>query len=474
MKAGSLRSGALLGLSLEPGKLSCAMVQVRGGRAQVKKTLEAPLALDPLSDDPALVGREIRNRLSAAGIRARRCALALPARWVLTLRTPLPALAPADEANYLALAAERGFPYAPKDLFWAVSRFSPAKGELEATLVAIPANHLAVIERVLRAARLKPVTITVGATLLLPPLDDGGGHAVALVLSETALDLAVGAGGGLVALRALGVEHAGIGEAAPSVDAIVRELRITLGQAPTDLRERIDTLYLCGSPAIVDDLGDALRAGVARLGLTLNVGAPPVADGQAWSREPVAPTAAAAAAQYLLGRPPLIELLPPRPSRLAQWTGRLSTRSTVFWAGAAAALAVVAGLAFFVQHWRLSRLERQWSAIAPQAEKLGALQETMRQVRPWFDDSAPSLVALSALTEAFPQTGEVWTKTVSIKGSVVTCEGNARSNDAWLGMLARLQATAGVQDLQVREVRGDSPLQFKFSFRWSPGDEHGA
>ncbi len=468
------RSGAVLGLSLEPGRMSCALLSSSGGRLVVKKALEAPLSLDTLADDPQLVGREIRNRLAGAGIRAHRCVLALPARWVLSLRTPLPPLAPADEAAYLQLQAERGFPYAPKDLCLGVSRFAAPDGQAEAMLVALPANHLAVIERVLKAARLRPLGITVGAALLLPHVESGGGEAVALALSETTLDLAVGAGGGLLALRALDVESAGLGENGPHADAILRELRITLGQTPPGLRERVRTLYLFGSSATLDGMRRALGEGVARLGLTLEPGSLPVSSGDRGTRALVAPAATAAAMHYLLGRAPMVQLLPPRPSKLKQWSGRVSTRATVLLAGAAAVLVLAAGGAFLWQNWRLSRQEAAWSAIATQAENLTALQETMRAVRPWFDDSVPSLVVMRALTEAFPADGGVWAKTVAIKShALISCAGNARTNRQWLEMFGKLQATPGIQDLQVQEVRGEGPVQFRFTFRWNPGEQNG-
>ena len=67
------------------------------------------LSLNPLSHDPELAGREIRERLDAAGIRERRCVVCLPLGWALTLSLRMPALPEGDVAGFLQMEAERGF-----------------------------------------------------------------------------------------------------------------------------------------------------------------------------------------------------------------------------------------------------------------------------------------------------------------------------------------------------------------------------
>ena len=65
-----------------------------------------PLALNPLTAEPELVGREIRNHLEQAGVRERRCVVGVPVNCALTLLTELPDLPEADVADFLALGPE--------------------------------------------------------------------------------------------------------------------------------------------------------------------------------------------------------------------------------------------------------------------------------------------------------------------------------------------------------------------------------
>ena len=63
------REAGLLGLSLDGGRLEGVVVRRNNGSVEIQHTVSVQLSLDPLTNDPALVGREIRNHLAAAGIR---------------------------------------------------------------------------------------------------------------------------------------------------------------------------------------------------------------------------------------------------------------------------------------------------------------------------------------------------------------------------------------------------------------------
>jgi hypothetical protein len=69
------RAGSVLGLALDGNRLEAVVLRRANGTLQVRQTVSTSLALSPLTDDPELAGREIRNALDAAGIRERRCAV---------------------------------------------------------------------------------------------------------------------------------------------------------------------------------------------------------------------------------------------------------------------------------------------------------------------------------------------------------------------------------------------------------------
>src|SRR5215470_2083736 len=104
------RSTSVLGITLDGSRLDGILLRRTNGSVQVQQTFSVTLSLDPLTNDPELVGREIRNHLAAAGVRERHCVVGLPLKWALTTHTRIPELPEADVASFLQIEAERGFP----------------------------------------------------------------------------------------------------------------------------------------------------------------------------------------------------------------------------------------------------------------------------------------------------------------------------------------------------------------------------
>ena len=102
---------------------------------------------------------------------------------------------------------------------------------------------------------------------------------------------------------------------------------------------------------------------------------------------------------------------------------------------------------------------------------LESLQQNIRRFRPWFESAPLNLQALESITEAFPEQGEVWAKSVQIgEDFKVTCSGSAQNSPALLAMLGRLRARPDVTAVQVQSVRGEKPVQFSFTYKWVPRD----
>jgi len=450
--------------------------QRAGDRLQLTKVFQASLTLDPFTDDPELVGREIRNHLDAASVHGNRCVVSVPPKLALTQQTELPELSGSDTDSFLRIQAEREFPFAPDDLSLSVSRYGVAGGSEYATIVAIPANHLTVLEKALRAANLRPLSVTIGTTSLVDPRIEQG--TVAVLVRNDDVDLAIFAGGGVVALRSLEENVAADPEGkAIDPDMVLRQIRITLGQLPQDLRELVHSVKVYGPTDAVEPVLDELRDPLTRMGMSVETGVVDIEVHGAASAaaKRVSPSAIAVAAKRLSEQPCDLEFLPPRTSRFKSVAGRISSRSTLWLAGVTAAIVLGLGAAFFVQHWRLSSLEKEWETIEPIANETEALQQKVRTFRPWFDESPATMVILKKLTEAFPKEGAVWAKTLGIKDlSQTSCSGYAQTNRDWLKMLDTLRDTPGVEDLQVSQVQGGSPVQFTMSFRWNAGESDGS
>ena len=251
---------ALLGLALDGNRLEGVVLRRSNGSLQVQQRFAATLSLDLLTNDAELVGREILNQLEAAGVRERRCVVAVPLKWALAAHTEIPDLPEADVASFLQIEAERGFPTDGATLQVANSRLVSPAGEKHATFIGIPNAHVERLEQVLRAAKLKPLSFSLGITALQPAPAGEPGGVLALVIGEDHLGLQITCGGGVAALRALegALETEGGGRVL-NADLLVREARITLGQLPADVRDSIKCIRIFGRREQALRLADEIR-----------------------------------------------------------------------------------------------------------------------------------------------------------------------------------------------------------------------
>jgi hypothetical protein len=453
-----------------------AVVGRSNGDFKLTKSLLATLTLDPLTADPELVGREIRNRLDEAGIRESHCAVCIPLPWVLTLQVKIPEMPEADVSSFLMLEAERGLPYAPADLSLSVSRYKTAKGEACATLVAVPLSHVQRLEKALRLAKLKPVSFSLGISILAARENGDTSGGVTIAVGEHTVELLVASGEGVVTMRAL--EGAIDGEGAQRrVDAEVigRELRITLGQLAKPTRDTIRQAQVIGGADIIRPMIEKLTPACQSLDLTVATMANARLDMLKTAGLPGFSGAAAfgLAARILSQTAPFFEFMPPKPSRWHQTIARFGSRKIVSAGMAAAAVVLILSGAFLWQFWELRSLESRWHAIQPRIAVLEEIQRQMRQYRAWYDESFPAMRILKKLVETFPEDGSVSVKSLQIKDlSEVTFAGQARDNKPFLALLDQMMASRQLSDVKPLQVRGTAPKQFSFSFRWNEGGKN--
>ncbi len=467
------RVSSILGLTLDGSRLEGVVLRRTNGSVQMQQTFSVTLSLDPLTSDPELAGREIRNHLAAAGIKERNCVVGLPLKWALMAHAKIPDLAAADVASFLQLEAERGFPCDASTLLVSTSHCDFGPTERHATFVGIPRSQAVGLENALRAAQLKPVSFSLGLTALQPPAGKEG--VLALMLGDTHVGLEAVCGGGLAALRTLeGALEADSGEKRLHAEVIAREVRITLAQLPAEARNAIRRVRIFGPRDLAQQLADEieLRLESMELELELVTSYQPQEFGVQLPPGVAVSSTFSLAANYLADRATPLEFLPPRVTAWQQFAARYSSGKLQQAGVAAAALAVLVGGAFLFQQWQFWRLQSQWSAMKARVQTLDTMNAKIRQYRPWFDDSIRGLTILRRLTEAFPEDGSVTARTVEIRDlATVTCTGVARDYASLLRTIAQLRATPQqIPEVNLGQTRGQPPaIQFSFSFVWNGG-----
>ena len=446
---------ALLGIAFEGTRVHVAQVHRGGGSFQVSKTFSVDLSESPLEGDALVLGKELRLVLQQQGIKEQRCVAGLPVQWFLSTLTKIPGLPEADVAEFLNLEAERGFAYDPESLFVSSSRCHFNSGEKYANIAGIQREQVLRVQNLLQAARLKPLSFTISIAAAQRVFRAGDAPELLLMLGSRAVEVGISCGDGLFAMRSIERAEEGFAE------SLGRELRVTLGQIPAELRGQLVTARLFGPTETVAQIKTELTPRLRAMGFAPEIGSP---------EQGAFASAVAPAAGYLLGKGSGFEFLPPKVSAWREWAGKASAKKLGWVASIAGVAVVLLLLVFLVQGWQLSQLESRWGTMSPRVTELEAMQQQIKKFRPWFDNSFRSLTILRKLTEAFPADGVVTAKTLEIRNqSLVTCSGVARDNQTLFKMLDQLRSTKEVADVKMDQIRGKSPLQYSFNYRWVEG-----
>ena len=457
----SFKTSSILGISFENKQLKVAVLKRTNGSAKVERNLKTDISYNPRISDPDVVGSELKNLLSNSGITENRCAVCVPLKWAFSLRVDIPDLPEEDIKSFLEIQVERNFPFSPKDLVLSTSYYKNSDGSRGCTIAAIPVSIINSLKQLLRTAKLTLLSISFGNIPVM--FDPKSGFQTILLITQNSIDMIVLVNGGIAMLKSFEADNENNSFKA---EEFARQLRITIGQIPEELKNGFKKIkvYSNFSDLEFDNLQNTLN----KMDIIL--------EREVFDFRKVDHTEdiftyckpVGTAAGYLLEKRPEFEFLPPQKSIFKRVSEKVSTRSTFWIAGAAAFLIIIFISVFMFQSMRLSKLENEWQKNQPIVNEVSELQDKIKKFRPWFDDSAQSLVILSDITNAFPKDGAVWVKSLEIKDySNIQFTGNARNNRELLSMLDNLKVSEKISDIKVIQLRGESPLEFRLTFTWN-------
>jgi hypothetical protein len=467
------RPSTVLSLSFDGTQLEGVVLRRTSDSILSLQSFSTTLSLDPLTADPELIGREIRNHLDAANVHERNCVVCVPLKWALTAHTEIPELPEADVPEFLQLEAERGFHADANTMYFATSQYSVG-AKKHAALVGVPRNHVEVLEKVLRAAKLKPLSFSIGMTVLQPPTAAKSNCVLALVVGESSVGLQITCDGGVAALRALEgtVEMEGARRVLHA-DVVVREARITFGQLPPELRDKVRTVRIFGPRDFAQQLADELELKLESLSLKIEV-VKAYAAGEFGVNIPADAAVSPAfsfGAEYLAGRPTFIQFLPPKVPAWKQYADRYGTGRARKAIALASAVVLILLALFLYQQIQLTRWQSQWNKMSAEVTQLTAIKDKIDKYQPWADKNVTGLTILKQISSAFPQTGDVTVKSLEIRDlNTVICSGVARSLALITQTQGQLKKTPGITGVNLVQTRGRAASwQWTLNIQYNPG-----
>jgi hypothetical protein len=458
-----LQKKAVLAITIESCRIVVDFIEDHGKGARVEQSFLLPLGANAVAEAPDNAGQQLLAQLELANIRERKAVVCVPASWALTTTAELPGVSDDDLRGYMELRAEKEFPISVADLRLASCSYRLPDGKQRATLAAIPAKKMAAVEKMLEVAGCKIMSVSLG-------LDECVGRAeqptaLHFVANGNHVDVVIAAGGGIAAVRSL---PAPAGENAETFDPVgfSREVRITLGQLPGEMRQEVKEASFRGTPQTAETLCLEVRQHLRRLGIDSRL-----RTGDSTNPLELSAVGAVSARRFLNHEPVTFEFVPPQVDRWQLLLRQLDDRRKRRALGAAIGLMVLLLVTYMVRSNIESSLEKEWAGMRGKVSELESLQQGIRQFRPWFEPVPRDLQVLENLAMAFPESGEVWAKTVTLgENNKVSCSGFAQNQSSWLSFLERLRKRKDVSNLQVQQVRGEKPIQFSIVYRWETTD----
>jgi len=357
-----------------------------------------------------------------------------------------------DRKGFVQIQAEQRLPLPLNEIHLATHEFQIGNQD-HALVVGLRRDTVSKIKEAVIANGFQVASITVDIAGVVDHAVDGNdslADCCQLIQGQSSLTMITHAEGGPTGLR-----HFHLNNGWMDAATLERELRITLGQFPQSSRRQLTTLRTAKLPGASSEQRVPVSEHRSLAGLN-------VVDGTETSDL----FARIASSFFLSGTSPL-EFLPSRTSRFGQIYGQFNSRRNL-WVGLMSIVALTA-ITFLYQILHLNGLQKEWNGMRDRVVAAENIRGKIREFRPWFNSSVPSLTTVRAITRAFPETGEIWLKQLNIRdASQVMATGSSRDQNSLLATLDKLRITSGISNLELKSQQGSDPIFFSLEFDWNP------
>ena len=380
------------------------------------------------------------------------CVVVLPSHSAPSFILKVPDIGTEDRKGFVQIQAEQQLPLPLSEIHLATHEYQISNQD-HALVVGLRRDTVSKLKEAVIANGFQVASVTVDIAGVVDHAVDGNdslADSCQLIQGQSSLTMVTHAEGGPTGLRHFHLANGGMDAA-----TLERELRITLGQFPQSSRRQLTTLRTAKLPGASSEQPVPISEHRSLAGLN-------VVDGTETS-DLFVPIASSF---FLKGTSPL-EFLPSISSRFDKIYGQFNSRRNL-WVGLMSVVALTA-IAFLYQIFHLNGLQKEWNDMKDSVAVVEAVQGKIREFRPWFDSSVPSLTTARAITRAFPETGEIWLKQLNIRNdSKVMATGSSRDQNSLLAALRELRETSGISELELKSRQGSDPILFSLEFDWNP------
>lgn len=473
----SLRTHRVLGVAISERAIHLAEFSYSGGIQRLVRShaLNFPEGLS--WNDPAAVGRALRDVIRGERWSVAHAIVGLPSRWVMVVPQSLPPLVPAAATDALNLMIERDYPGDSHEWCFDYAGTVTQESKSNVLLTATAKARLTAVQSALAEAGVRAERIT-STTMALASQDRSVGATQATIeLTTDGATLAISSTGRLTNVERL---TGTFSTSAPD------GIELFAAQAQRVLSGPMSSDQAPASRLVIWDSTDADPAELMALGQRLgfktevNPGLEAYFSGD--QRDPKTAPAGEFAGAIALARSGLerrtddsINFLH---SKLAPVARNGATRLRVAGIVAAAALlsaAVYFGVDWYVELGEVAQMQADLTSMKDDVAAARAIVERTRAAEGWFDDRPPMLGCLRDLTQAFPSQGQVIATSLTLRDDRTgTLGGRAQSQEGAFDLLDRLTASgrfSQVKMVYVRQADRSGPgVAFALTFVHSGGE----
>ena len=431
----------------------------RGRGARLRAEGRSRLGQEINQIEPARLVDDLGGVFRQLSSTTKDCIVVLPAHLAPSIILTVPDISPEDRKGFIQIQAEQQLPLPLSEIHLATHEFQIGNQD-HALVMGLRRDTVSKLNEAVIANGFQVASITVDIAGVVDHAVDGNDSLAGscqLIQGQSSLTMVTHAEGGPTGLRHFRLTNGGIDTA-----TLERELRITLGQFPQSSQRQLTTLRTAKLPGVSSEQHVPISEHRSIAGLNVVNGA-----------EPSDLFVPIASSFFLKGASPL-EFLPSRTSRFGKMYGQFNSQRNL-WVGLISVAAVTA-FAFFLQDTKLSNLQKDWNGMKGRVAVVKRLKGKISEFRPWFDSSVPRLTTARTITEAFPETGDIWLKQLNIRNdskvmknvSKVMANGSSSDQNTLLATQEDLRFTPGISNFEVKSQQGLDPISFSFEFDWNP------
>jgi len=460
-----MKSQTILGIAFNKEYLTIIQMQLNNGKTKITKNICQNMALQPMNDDPILVGKEIQKILTDAKIHTKHCTIALPPELALHMHLQLPTKQKQEQQQYISLQIEKEFEYPPEAL--AIhTNIHNTTNNTQAYIVAVPKTYLEQLNQICKIAHLKLEQITLANSAI--PVPSSKQIQINLIASQEQISLLITHTNKPYLCRHLVTVSK---QTTIPYNTLISQLRISIAQLPEQFKQSITTINLFASTKLAQKIKTNLKSKLEKLNLTITISHH---YQQLPNLEHIATFQAYSIAQtYLQNNKNTIHFIPEKKEKFAflkkYKKSHLALRLTIV--ATAIILIIIANTIY--QTIKLKQLEKRWANIKPKVETTQQLKEKVRTLRPWFSTKPTNIQIIHLITSTFPDYGDIWVTNIQIEqNKKITVNGKSHNYNAWQTMQEKLQTNPSVSKLelaQLRQTNATKDLNFSFSFQWQQG-----